>query len=63
MDTDNRRNRPLTVKEVAWYLRIDRRTVVRMLRDGKLNGFKVGPQWRVPVESLKEYMGIGEDND
>lgn len=62
MDTDNRKNRPLTIKEVEWFLRVNRATVVRMLKDGRLQGFKVGRHWRVTVESLKKLMNTGEYN-
>ncbi len=62
MDTEDRKQRPLTIKEVAWYLRINRATVVRMLKDGRLKGSKVGRHWRIPVESLRALLNIGEDN-
>jgi excisionase family DNA binding protein len=45
----------LTTKELQELLKIDRTTVYRMLKDGRLNGTKVGEQWRFSrreVESL-----------
>ncbi len=45
----------LTVKEVQDLLKIDRITVYRMLKDGRLTRVKVGRQWRFvqrEIESL-----------
>ena len=36
----------LTVKEVADFLRVNQRTVYRLVVEGKLPGFKVGSIWR-----------------
>ncbi|HWQ15316.1 MAG TPA: helix-turn-helix domain-containing protein, partial [Roseiflexaceae bacterium] len=36
----------LTAREVQEILKIDRTTVYRMLKDGRLEGMKVGQQWR-----------------
>lgn len=36
----------MTVKEVADYLRVNQRTVYRLVVEGKLPGFKVGATWR-----------------
>lgn len=36
----------LTAAEVAKYLRIHPYTVKRLVRTGKLPGFKIGGQWR-----------------
>ena len=36
----------LTAQEIAAYLRIHPYTVKRLAREGKLQGFKVGGQWR-----------------
>jgi excisionase family DNA binding protein len=39
--------------EVAELLALSRRTVYRMIRDGRLPGVKLGPgPWRIPRESL-----------
>jgi len=47
--------RALIPKEIAYYLNVHEETVYRLLRSGKLKGFKVGSQWRVWFENLKEY--------
>ena len=36
----------LTAKEVQELLNVDRTTIYRMLKDGRLSGVKVGQQWR-----------------
>jgi excisionase family DNA binding protein len=39
-------NALLTTKQLQELLSIDRTTVYRMLKDGRLTGIKVGTQWR-----------------
>ncbi len=45
----------LTSKELQELLKIDRTTVYRMLKDGRLTGVKIGDQWRF---SRKEVTGL-----
>ena len=45
-----------TVDEVAAILKVNPRTVYRMLERGELRGFKVGTLWRVPQEALEAFM-------
>src|SRR6476659_8031903 len=42
----------LTVKEVQDLLKIDRITVYRMLKDGRLTGVKIGHQWRFSRQEI-----------
>lgn len=42
----------LSTKQLQELLNIDRTTVYRMLKDGRLNGIKVGNQWRFPREEV-----------
>ena len=42
----------LTAEEVADYLRIHPYTVRRLVRAGKLPGFKVGGQWRFDKKQI-----------
>ena len=42
----------LTTKEVQEILSIDRTTVYRMLKDGRLSGVKIGQQWRFPRHEI-----------
>jgi excisionase family DNA binding protein len=39
-------DRLMTVKQVATYLNVNERTVLNLVSDGALPGFKVGNQWR-----------------
>lgn len=46
----------MTPDEVATLLRLDRETVYRNLRRGRLPGYKVGNQWRISRDALKQSL-------
>jgi len=46
----------LTTKQVQDLLKVDRTTIYRMLNDGRLNGIKVGQQWRFPSEEVEDLL-------
>ena len=48
----------LTVGEVAERLRVERRTVIRWILEGRLRGFKLGQGrfWRVRERDLKKFI-------
>jgi len=46
----------LTTKQLQDYLKIDRTTIYRMLRDGRLVGIRVGNQWRFAREAIDALM-------
>jgi len=47
-------SRFLTLKEAADYLRVNRVTMFRLLRAGRLEGaFKVGRMWRFNIEAIE----------
>ena len=46
----------LTVEEVCEALRMDYNAVYELLNSGKLKAYKNGRVWRIPRESLKEYI-------
>jgi excisionase family DNA binding protein len=46
----------LTVEEVAEQLRVDPRTVYRMIQEKALHAVRAGRLWRVPKASLEEYL-------
>jgi excisionase family DNA binding protein len=50
----------LTPKEVAQELKMNERTVVRYLTEGKLPGVKVGSCWRVSRARLDHFLLTGE---
>jgi excisionase family DNA binding protein len=52
----------LTVKEVSILLRVQRPKVYDLIKDGALDGFKVGADWRVRRDSVERLIGaIPED--
>lgn len=46
----------LTVEEACEALRIGYNAAYELLRSGKLRAYKNGRVWRIPKESLKEYI-------
>jgi len=46
----------LTVKEVASMLRISKISIWRWLKSGKLPGFKLGKEWRIPRKDLDKSL-------
>jgi excisionase family DNA binding protein len=48
----------MTPEEVADYLRLNRETVYRNLRQGRLPGIKVGAQWRVSRSALDNALCV-----
>lgn len=53
---DEQSERLLTPEEAAGLLSISPKTLRDWLRSGKLEGFKVGKQWRVPSTGLSELL-------
>ncbi len=49
----------LTAREVQDRLKVDRVTVYRMLKDGRLRGIKVGQQWRFTPASVEQLLNGG----
>ena len=47
----------LTVKEVTTLLRVQRPKIYDLIRDGVLDGFKVGADWRIRTDSLEQLIG------
>ncbi len=46
----------LTTKQVLDILQVDRTTIYRMLKDGRLSGVKVGQQWRFPHSEVEDLL-------
>ena len=56
----------LTVGELSEYLRGHRSTVYRLLKSGRLPGFKIGSDWRFNVEAIDRWrlhQGAGQIRD
>lgn len=49
----------LSAKQVQEILKIDRTTIYRMLKDGRLMGVKVGGQWRFSSQKVDEMLSGG----
>lgn len=48
----------LTTRQVQDLLQVDRTTIYRMRKDGRLSGVKVGQQWRYPRHEVQQLLGI-----
>lgn len=48
----------LTTHQVQEELQIDRTTIYRMLKDGRLEGVKIGRQWRFPRSEVDALLGL-----
>ncbi|MGD8473586.1 MAG: PocR ligand-binding domain-containing protein [Anaerolineae bacterium] len=46
----------LTTKQLQELLQVDRITIYRMLQDGRLQGFKVGGQWRFSRQGIEHWL-------
>lgn len=46
----------LTTRQLQDLLRVDRITIYRMLKDGRLRGFKVGGQWRFSRGEIEHWL-------
>jgi excisionase family DNA binding protein len=52
----------LTVREVSTLLRVQRPKVYELIKDGAIDGFKVGADWRIRRDSVESLIGaIPED--
>jgi excisionase family DNA binding protein len=58
-DEPNRLSRLQTADAAARYLGISMPTMYRLLRSRKLKGIRVGGQWRVSDEALREFLEEG----
>ncbi len=46
----------MTAKQVQDLLKVDRTTVYRMLKDGRLSGVRIGQQWRFPLDQVQTLL-------
>lgn len=46
----------LTTKQLQELLQVDRVTIYRMLKEGRLDGFKVGGQWRFSRQAIQGWL-------
>ena len=48
----------MTIKEVAQYLKMNERTVYKLIQSGKIPAAKLGKQWRLNKDQLNELLGF-----
>ena len=46
----------ISKKELCEILKISANTAYHLLNSGKLEGFRVGRMWRIPLENVKKYV-------
>ena len=46
----------ITVKDVAFYLNVDEKTIYRLAQKGELPGFKVAGSWRFELADIKKWI-------
>jgi excisionase family DNA binding protein len=51
-----KQDRYLTVTELSEYLNIHRTTIYRLLREGRLPGFRIGSDWRFSLKAIEEWV-------
>jgi len=49
-------NEIMKFEEVMEYLNIGKNTLYRLLNNGEINAFKIGKVWKIPKESVEEYV-------
>ena len=47
----------LTVREVSMLLRVQRPKVYELIKDGAIEGFKIGADWRIRRDSVETLIG------
>ena len=53
-----KQSRIMTIKEVAKYLKMNERTVYKLIQAGQIPAAKLGKQWRLDKEKLNEWIGF-----
>ncbi len=51
----------LTIEEAASFLRISKKSVYKLAKEGRVPGKKILNKWRFEKESLKAWVGDGEN--
>jgi excisionase family DNA binding protein len=49
----------LTVSDLCGYLKLNRSAVYRLIKSGKLRGFRVGGDWRVDRDEIERWRAKG----
>ena len=46
----------MTLRECREILKVGKNTMLNLLHDGKIEGFKIGSRWKIPKESVVEFI-------
>lgn len=49
-------NEIMKFEEVMEYLNIGKSTLYKLLRSGKITSFKIGKVWKIPRQSVEDYI-------
>ena len=49
----------MTLQECCMLLKVGKNTMLDMLHDGRIQGFKIGSRWKIPKESVVEFIRYG----
>ena len=49
----------MTLQECCMLLKVGKNTMLDMLHDGRIQGFKIGNRWKIPKESVVEFIRYG----
>ncbi len=52
----DKKEKLMTVKEVAEYLQLDEHTIYRMARKGEIPAYKIAGQWRFKRELIEQWL-------
>ena len=50
----------MTLQECCMLLKVGKNTMLDMLHDGRIQGFKIGSRWKIPKESVVEFIRYGQ---
>lgn len=50
------KNPVMTTRELANYIKLNEKTVIRMAQNGKIPGVKIGNQWRFHLAAIERYL-------
>lgn len=56
MSKRNKKDEILTLSEIADYLKVSEKTILRMLQAGEFPGVKVSNQWRFVREAVDDWL-------
>ena len=46
----------MTLRECREILKVGKNTMINLLHDGRIEGFKIGSRWKIPKESVVEFI-------